>query len=353
MPRLTAPPVSTRSRLLVSTIIGLAVAAYASVAYARQGPGGMSDFDQVWIAARALANGADPAAALEATGWPFPMLYPATASTLVMPLLLVSLPIARIIFSALGAATLAYALTSRSWWGILALLSGAYLIGVNLVQWSPLLVGATALWPLLAGAVFVAKPTIGFALGVAYLPTTTRRVLWAAVGGAAVLAVSLLLRPSWPAEWLAATAHAPHVLAPVTLLPIGPLLLLALLRWRRPEARLLVALACVPHTITLYETLPLFLVAASPFEVLFLVLATDVLIFPLVISAGAHVVGPAELAAQAHRTGLILVAACYLPCLFMVLRRPNAGAVLGNAPGRSDEQDRTASAASEVDESRT
>ena len=50
--------------------------------------------------------------------------------------------------------------------------------------------------------------------------------------------------------------------APVTYVTAGgPLILLALLRWRRPEARLLVALGCIPHTTMLYEALPLFLVA--------------------------------------------------------------------------------------------
>ena len=37
-------------------------------------------------------------------------------------------------------------------------------------------------------------------------------------------------------------------------------MLLAILRWRRPEARLLIALACVPQSMLLYETVPLFLV---------------------------------------------------------------------------------------------
>ena len=46
----------------------------------------------------------------------------------------------------------------------------------------------------------------------------------------------------------------------------GPLMLLALLRWRRPEARLLAALSCVPHTPELYESLYLFLVPASMWQ---------------------------------------------------------------------------------------
>jgi len=48
--------------------------------------------------------------------------------------------------------------------------------------------------------------------------------------------------------------------------PGGILLLLALIRWRRPEGRLLAALACVPQTIGLYETLPLFLIPRTRWQ---------------------------------------------------------------------------------------
>jgi hypothetical protein len=40
-------------------------------------------------------------------------------------------------------------------------------------------------------------------------------------------------------------------------------LLIALLRWRRPEARVLAALACVPQTMRFIDQLPLLAVAQS------------------------------------------------------------------------------------------
>ena len=59
---------------------------------------------------------------------------------------------------------------------------------------------------------------------------------------------------------------APHIAPLVFRLPFGPLVLLCLLRWRLPEARLVAALACVPQTPLLYEALPLFAIVRTSFE---------------------------------------------------------------------------------------
>jgi len=58
--------------------------------------------------------------------------------------------------------------------------------------------------------------------------------------------------------------------------PGGALLLLALLRWRRPEARMLAALALVPHTTMVYEMLPLFLIPRTMRQMAALTLVTQV-----------------------------------------------------------------------------
>jgi hypothetical protein len=54
----------------------------------------------------------------------------------------------------------------------------------------------------------------------------------------------------------------------------GFVALLGLFRWRRPEARLLVALACVPQTMLLYEALPPFLIPRTIGEVVVLLVAS-------------------------------------------------------------------------------
>ena len=150
----------------------------------------------------------------------------------------------------------------------------------------------------------------------------------ALLGGAALLAISLALMPSWPQEWISALQHTS--LATVGGTPyfapigtgVGPLVVLALLRWRRPEARLVFALACVPQTPLLYETVPLFLVPATIAE-------GGVLWLGSWIAAGwLSALGPygsdaARFAVSAKAIGWCL----YLPCVVMICRRPNVGTI--------------------------
>ena len=104
------------------------------------------------------------------------------------------------------------------------------------------------------------------------------------------------------------------------LTPLGPLVLLGLLRWRRPEARLLMALACVPQTLVLYMTVPLFLIPATAGESLTLVAlswAAQVITFTM----------PTKPPRPEFYTdsAWVIVTLMYIPCLVMVLRRRNEG----------------------------
>jgi len=309
-------------RLVVAVAVSVLVAIVAYANYSHQPAGGMSDFDQVWIAANALRHGADPYAALRATGWPFPLYYPLTAAVVVMPLAFVPIAWARVVFTASGAGLLAWtfgAIPRRNW----TFLSGSYLEAFIFAQWSPIMTGSTTLPAFLAGVVFTAKPTIGLALGVAYFLPFSRRTFWAIVGGLTTLTISVILRPSWPGEFINAARHSPHIIAPVTLLPLGPLLLLALLRWRRPEARLIAGLALVPHTIVTYATVPLFLVPRTRNEIFLLVLLADVVYGVSHMFLAPSNLDPASMARTVRATGQVILALLYVPSLIMVLRRPN------------------------------
>jgi len=282
----------------------------------------MSDFDQVWIAANAVRHGADPYAALRATGWPFPLYYPMTAAVIAMPFVLFPIAWARLLFFATGAGILAWtfgAVPHRRW----AFFSGSFLDAFALAQWSPFLTGSIELPAFLAGAVLTAKPTVGLALAVAFFLPITRRTWFALAGALTTVVISLILTPSWPSNFIAATRNSPHIVSPVTLLPLGPIILLALLRWRRPEARLLACLAVIPQTFVSYSTVPLFLVPKARRETLLLVLLADLvyginsLLLPL---AGIR---SESLAARVHMEAQPILALLYIPCLVMVLRRPN------------------------------
>jgi hypothetical protein len=90
------------------------------------------------------------------------------------------------------------------------------------------------------------------------------------------------------------------------------LLLLALVRWRRPEARLLAALACVPQTSALNETLPLYLVARNRAQVAVLALLSYV----------PEIFDTDRVPTLADRLTVLwpwLLLCCYLPALALVL----------------------------------
>src|SRR5262249_22129609 len=158
-----------------------------------------------------------------------------------------------------SAAALAWSLTRERLNNpqLLVFASLSYTSAVLTSEWSPVLVAA-ALTPAL-GAILAVKPTISLMLLAAY-PRRLSIALAASFG-----VISVALRPTWQRDWIAGLHTAVHMTPPI-LLPGGFLLALVAIRWRRPEARLLAAMACIPHTPILYETVPLFLVARSLWE---------------------------------------------------------------------------------------
>jgi hypothetical protein len=154
-----------------------------------------------------------------------------------------------------------------------------------------------------------AKPTLGFALWGGW----PNRV--AVLGGLALFAVSFLVWPHWIPEWLASVSHTPH--KPHLLRPGGVMLLLAALRWRRPEGRMMTLLTLVPQTTALYETLPFALIAENKGQAMafaVLTMAAHLLFF-----LGPQ--GPWPVGAEYQ--WWVLLALIYLPALVLVLSRPN------------------------------
>jgi hypothetical protein len=96
--------------------------------------------------------------------------------------------------------------------------------------------------------------------------------------------------------------------------------ILLLLRWRRPEARLVLALACVPQTPLLYGTVPLFVVPSTIVEGGVLWLGSWLAALWLSIG-GPYGSRLDRFTVSATAIGWLL----YLPCVLMVLRRPNEG----------------------------
>jgi hypothetical protein len=148
-------------------------------------------------------------------------------------------------------------------WRLWLFASFPFWAGVQVVNWPALLLAAyyiPALWPLL-----VVKPHTA-------IPVAVSRWNWRGAGVAlAICAVSLILRPGWPLEWLS------HVQGysggPAVLRAGGPLLLLAGLRWRSERARYFLLCCLVPLRLW-YDLLLLFVVPQRKEEMLIMVAAS-------------------------------------------------------------------------------
>jgi hypothetical protein len=279
------------------------------------------DFDQVWYAARALFAGRNPYLEIGpglAFDWSAYLYYPLTAPISVAPLAVLPRSVAAILFAALGSGAFVWAVTRRSLAPAVVITSASAAMAAEAVQWSPLL-GAAVGAPWL-GVFLASKPTIGLAV---FLARPTRI---AVVGGLAFGLVALVLQPSWPADWLNAMRHTSLIAEGGTpyLAPIGTTggvwTLLLVLRWRRPEARLVLALACVPQTPLLYGTVPLFVVPHTIVEAGVLWLGSWLSALWLSV-AGPYASRLARFSMSATAISWLL----YLPCVLMVLRRPNEG----------------------------
>lgn len=304
--RASAP--STRTRVAIAVAIGGFAAAISWLATHRPGFG-IPDFHSWWLAARALVDGLDPYAVVpQEVGFGF--FYPLPAAVLTIPLAYVRPDIALALFSAVSTALLAWAVTRDSYDRLPLFLSASFAHAAVMGQWS-LLLTAAILIPRL-GITAAAKPNLGLAL-LGY--TLSWRLALAII---AFTGLTIVLSPEWPARWIASLRASEFHPAPLQLAG-GFLVLLALLRWRRPEARLLAVMGVVPQSPFVYEALPLFVVPRSRLETYVLVIGSDLAFGAYALARGA------ERASFFRLTGIAVVLGMYFPALIMVLRRPNEG----------------------------
>lgn len=282
------------------------------------------DFAQVWFGARAMLRGLDPYQLVgpgRAFELDYGLFYPLTASVVALPVSPLPARWAAVVFMVIGGGTFAWALMEHGYEPLVGYMGAGMVFAAEVAQWSPLLSAAVVLPGL--GFVFAAKPTIGAAVFAA------RPSWWPIVGGIVLCAVAFAFQPTWVQSWRATLAVPPDMpggaapyLPPIRH-PWGWLVLLGLLRWRRPDARLLVALACVPQTTLLYEATPLFLIPRTWREAGVLVVAS----YAVAVWVGYATQGQPAYIPRILATGSGMTVGLYLPCLWMVLRRPNEGDV--------------------------
>ncbi len=163
--------------------------------------------------------------------------YPLTAGLFALPFVRLQPEVAAGLFWGISSFLLAFGLTRDGYTRLMVFLAYPYWAGILTVQWSPI-IAASAFFPLLL-PVTMAKPQIGIPV---FLTRLSRRGVVACI---AVAILSLAVMPNWPLLWLRQTRNYEHFI-PLLVLP-GPLLLLALLRYRERDAWLLLLAAIMPQ----------------------------------------------------------------------------------------------------------
>ena len=317
---------SLRARLTVAVVIATLAPLFPLAEHARL-PTRPTDFGLVWFGAKSFLAGINPYPLIGpglTYNWDWAeLLYPGPAMVLAIPLSWLPEFLAAAVFVWISTALLAYGITAKGWDLLFLFPSSAFIVAARAAQWSPLFSAAFVLpW---LGFVLAAKPNLGTAVALA---SDSRRLLTTALaGGAFLLLVSLIMLPGWPKSWIA-MVKASHVITPLTRLG-GFLVLLNLLKWRRPEARLILFLACVPQTGSWYEALPLLLVAQTRRESQILSLTSS--LGYLMILLLIH--GQPEQQFNREVSNL-MIAFAYLPATITVLRRPNEGRLPAWFPAR-------------------
>jgi hypothetical protein len=297
---------AVRNTLLFLILALALVLGFRLLLYAWQ-PDRASDFDALYDAAARLLRGENPYP-LATQSFP----YPLPAVLLAVPFTAIPLAIARAVFDVLVGWAFACALWRyRGPFALLALVSGAYLLAMGNGQTTPLMVAAS-LVPAL-GFLLAIRPNTGAILWLA-------RPSWVAVLGVSViLGVSFVLLPSWPRDWWTALPQDNTALLPPLLRPFGFILVLAVLRWRSPEGRLILATSFIPQSTLPYELVPLALIPANRLEMGIYVAGSWI-----AVAAAEQLPVSQGLTEWTASGWLVTLCAVYVPMLYLVLRRQSS-----------------------------
>jgi hypothetical protein len=282
-----------RLRIAVSAAIGVGSGVYCWFLLRHLGLGA-GDFNwAIWGAQDLLAH---------RNPYDRPMqLYPLPCAIFGIPFVWMRPEVAGGTFYGISTALLAFGLVRDGYHRLLMFLAYPYWAGIMAAQWTPLVL-ATAFFPSLLPVALV-KPQLGLPVA---LTTPTR---WGLVACAIVAGLSLVVMPGWPRLWVS-HFYLYERFIPLLVVP-GPLIALALLRWREREARLLLLMAVVPQR-WFYDMLILWFIPKSRREILATVF----------ISWGAGIWRWYHFPHSFTQVGRWCVLFFYLPMLAVLLARP-------------------------------
>ena len=291
-----------RGRLYVSVTIGLA-SGFSCWFLLHHFTQGAADFGWAIHAAQRALAGLNP--------YDTPLeQYPLTAALFALPFIRLVPDVAAGCFFGISSGLLALGVTRRSYAGLVVFLAYPYWAAMITAQWSPLIM-ASAFFPFLLPAT-MAKPQIGFPVAMSHL---SRRGLIACVLWALL---SLAWLPRWPWLWSHQFGYYQHFI-PLLVFP-GPLLLLALFRFRQRNTWLLLLTACMPQR-WFFDSLILWLIPKSRRQLLW----TSLLSWGAGIWRWYHAL---HTPAQVGRCAIVFL---YLPMLLVVLTAA--------PPSRTDDAD--------------
>jgi hypothetical protein len=266
---------TARTRLGIALIVGSLCGIFCAYALSRIG-NGAGDFGWQLRAARDLLAGRDPYGYLPG---PYNIPYPLPTAMLAIPLAWLNNFIAGGIFFGISSGVLSWLILRKGEpWQLLSFLSWPFFYAMLYAQWAPLvlcLYFTPAFLPML-----VMKPQIALPLAL------TQRPSWLGVGlTLAIGLASLAIYPSWPWVWLGQISTYQGIIPPLFVLPLGPLMLLALLRYKDRKAWLLLLMAVMPQRV-LYDQLALLLVAGKRREMLILIFCSWISLPALLMFGG-------------------------------------------------------------------
>jgi hypothetical protein len=281
-----------RMRITVSAMLGLATGTFCwfLLKHTYQNAG---DFGWAIHLAERLVTGHNP--------YDTPLeQYPLPAAFLALPFLRTPPEIAGGLFYGISSALLAFGLTRKNYGRLRVFLAYPYWAGLLVTQWSTI-IAASAFFPALL-PVTMMKPQVG-------LPVFLTRLSRTGILACAIVAgASIAVLPQWPLLWLRQTQYYQHFI-PLLVFP-GPLLLLALLRYRDRDAWLLLLSSLLPQR-WFFDSFTLWLIPKSRRE----------LVWTAFFSWGTGIWRRYHQPVNFTEVGRVSVLFLYLPMLAVVLLR--------------------------------